>query len=271
MTRSDPPAQRDTARKPKRDRFTSHFQAGARFVAQNGVLKPVAWSTVQVTVLGRERLKDVPKAFVVVANHASHLDTPLIFGALPKKLSRYLAAGAAADYFFDVWWRRGLTALFFNAFPVDRSGRNPRSMSARALLERGIPLLVFPEGTRTKTGDLGTFKPGAAALAASTGSPVVPAAIIGTHLAHPRGSKWPRRGRLPVGVVFGDPMVAQPGETAVDFMQRIKETIAALLAEYSPRILSSKPTPKPTSSKASKPSASSEPARPASPQEGDRR
>src|SRR6187551_3860772 len=117
---------------------------------------------VTVTVLGRENLETVRGPYVAVSNHTSHLDAPLIIGALPRKLSRYVAAGAAADYFFDVWWRRGLTALFFNAFPVDRSGSNPRSVSAKSLLERGVPLLVFPEGTRSKTGEMGRFKPGAA-------------------------------------------------------------------------------------------------------------
>ena len=89
---------------------------------------------------------------------------PLIMGALPRPLARYLAAGAAGDYFFDVWWRRGLTALFFNAFPVDRSGKNPRNVSAKMLLEHDVPVLVFPEGTRSKDGIPGHFKPGAAAL-----------------------------------------------------------------------------------------------------------
>ncbi len=104
-----------------RNRFTSPHQANARFVAQRGLLKGVVWGMLHVTVLGRDQLKGMKRPFVAVANHASHLDAPLIMGALPRPLARYLAAGAAGDYFFDVWWRRGLTALVFNAFPVDRS------------------------------------------------------------------------------------------------------------------------------------------------------
>ncbi|MEZ5190470.1 MAG: lysophospholipid acyltransferase family protein [Schumannella sp.] len=142
-----------------RDRFTSQGQAAARFVAQRGLLKSVVWGVVSVTVIDRDKLSGVRKPFVVVANHSSHLDAPLIMGALPRKLARYLAAGAAGDYFFDVWWRRGLTALFFNAFPVDRSGSNPRNVSAKALLQHGVPVLVFPEGTRSKTGEIGHFNP----------------------------------------------------------------------------------------------------------------
>ncbi|TXK18617.1 1-acyl-sn-glycerol-3-phosphate acyltransferase [Homoserinibacter sp. GY 40078] len=222
----------------RRDRFTSKTQAAARFVAQRGILKPVAWSTVKVTVVGARELRDVPKAFVVVANHSSHLDAPLILGALPRRLARYLAAGAAADYFFDVWWRRGLTALFFNAFPVDRSGSNPRSISARSLLDRGVPLLVFPEGTRSRTGRMGRFKPGAAALAIASAVPCLPVALVGAGIAHPRGSSWPKPGRLPVGVVFGAPMMATAGETAAEFTERLRAEIVRLHDTYAPRILS---------------------------------
>lgn len=226
---------------PRRDRFTSKGQAAARFVAQRMLLKPVAWSTVRVTVVGKKQLRDVPKAFVVIANHSSHLDAPLIMGALPRKQARYLAAGAAADYFFDVWWRRGLTALFFNAFPVDRSGSNPRSVSAKSLLDRGVPLLVFPEGTRSKTGEMGRFKPGAASLAIAAGVPCVPVALVGAGRAHPRGSNWPKPGRLPVGVVFGSPMVARDGETAADFTARVRAEIVRLHDAYAPRILGPSP------------------------------
>lgn len=219
-------------------RFTSRGRAVARFVAQRGLLKPVAWSTVEVEVLGTERLKDVGRSFIVIANHSSHLDAPLIMGSLPRRMARYLAAGAAADYFFDVWWRRSLTGLFFNAFPVDRTGVNPRSVSAKVLLQHGVPLLVFPEGTRSKDYRvLQPFKPGAAALSIATDVPCVPVALVGAGRAHPRGSSWPKPGRLPVGVVYGDPMRANPGETAVQFMERIRAEIERMLAEHSPRIL----------------------------------
>jgi 1-acyl-sn-glycerol-3-phosphate acyltransferase len=230
----------DVAAKRKRDRFDSKGHAAARFVAQHLILKPVVWSLVTVQIIGREKVRKTSGAFVVVANHSSHLDAPLILGSLPRRMSRYLAAGAAADYFFDVWWRRGLTALFFNAFPVDRSGNHPRRVSAKELLQRGVPLLVFPEGTRSKDLKLHAFKPGAAALATTVGVPVLPVALIGAGEAHPRGSSWPKPGRLPVGVVYGEPMMARPGETAAEFMARVKAEIEGLIAEHGPRILTSK-------------------------------
>jgi 1-acyl-sn-glycerol-3-phosphate acyltransferase len=219
-----------------RDRFTSPGLANARFVAQRGILKGLVWAMLHVKIVDRDKLKKVKRPFVVVANHSSHLDAPLIMGALPRPLARYLAAGAAGDYFFDVWWRRGLTALFFNAFPVDRSGNNPRNVSAKTLLEHDVPVLVFPEGTRSKNGIPGHFKPGAAALSSSTGAPILPIAIIGAHESHPRGSKWPTMG-LPVGVVFGSPMTAKPGENPTQFMARVRDQVVAMHDQHSAHIL----------------------------------
>jgi 1-acyl-sn-glycerol-3-phosphate acyltransferase len=236
----DERAEKERSMSAKAKRFTSKSRAAARFVAQRGILVPVAWSTVKVEVLGVKNLKKVGKSFIVIANHSSHLDAPLILGSLPLRMSRYLAAGAAADYFFDVWWRRGLTSLFFNAFPVDRSGVNPRGVSAKVLLQKGVPLTVFPEGTRAKDyRKLGHFKPGAAALASATGVPIVPVALVGAGRAHPRGGKWPKPGRLAVGVVYGEPMYARDGEVPTAFMARVKEQIVAMIAEHGPRILGS--------------------------------
>ncbi|MGN6325683.1 lysophospholipid acyltransferase family protein [Pseudolysinimonas sp.] len=229
----------DAAKKPPRDRFNSKGHAAARFVAQHLLLKPVVWSVVTVQIHGREKLKKTNGAFIVVANHSSHLDAPLILGSLPRKMSRYLAAGAAADYFFDVWWRRGLTALFFNAFPVDRTGNHPRRVSAKELLQRGVPLLVFPEGGRSKDLKMHPFKPGAAALAISVGVPIVPVALVGAGEAHPSGSSWPKPGRLPVGVVFGDPMTPGPDENAVTFMTRVHDVVEGMVEAHGPRILAS--------------------------------
>jgi 1-acyl-sn-glycerol-3-phosphate acyltransferase len=144
-----------------------------------------------------------------------------------------------------VWWRRGLTALFFNAFPVDRSrgrdGTAPRNINAKMLLENDVPVLVFPEGTRSKDGVIGHFKPGAAALSSSTGAPILPIAIIGAHQSHPRGSKWPKSG-LPVGVVFGKPMTANAGENPTEFMVRVRTEVARLYDTNADRILNSKPS-----------------------------
>jgi 1-acyl-sn-glycerol-3-phosphate acyltransferase len=212
-----------------RSRYTSPLQAGARFVAQRGLLKPLIWRLATVTVLGQENLRDLSRPFVVVSNHASHLDAPLIFGALPRRLARYVAAGAAADYFFDVWWRKGLTSLFFNAFPVDRVGLRGRRGLATSLIDDGVPLLLFPEGTRSRTGEMGSFKPGAAALCISRDVPCLPVAIVGAAEAMPYGRNWPIGGRPPVYVTFGKPMRAEDGESVAGFSTRIEKEVRELV------------------------------------------
>lgn len=196
------------------------------------ILKSVVWSLTRVSVVGTERLDGLGGAFIVVANHSSHLDAPLITGALPRRLSRYLAAGAAADYFFDVRWRKWLTALFFNAFPVDRSGRNNGPGMSKQLLALGVPLLIFPQGGRQRTEEIVEFKPGAAALSISTGAPCVPIAIVGASIAMPRGVSWPVRGRKPVAIVFGAPVSATADETPIEFSARLASLVSELHASH---------------------------------------
>lgn len=210
------------------NRFTSPGMATMRFVAQRGLLKPLVWRLTKVTVVGIEHPKKLDPPFIAVANHSSHLDAPLVLGALPRKRARYLAAGAAADYFFDVKWRKWLTALFFNAFPVDRGGTRSRPGISKKLLDHAVPLLIFPEGGRSNDGAMGRFKPGAAALSIATGAPCLPIAIVGAATAMPRGRNWPVPGRTPVTVVFGAPMTAASGESAEEFATRLADEVRRL-------------------------------------------
>ena len=216
------------------DRFTSPGVARVRRVAQRGLLKPLVWRLVRVTTVGEEDIKDLDAPFIVVANHSSHLDAPLVIGALPYRLAQYLAAGAAADYFFDVQWRKWLTTLFFNAFAIERNSEGKRGGSSKALLDRKVPLLIFPEGGRSKTGVMGRFKPGAAALAIATKAPCLPIALVGASAAMPRGVSWPKRGRFPVTVVFGPPMMPESGETADKFSTRLADEVRRLHETVSP-------------------------------------
>ena len=210
-------------------RFRSPWMTVARFVAQRGLLKPVVWSRASVTVSNRELLADLKTPFIAIAHHSSHLDAPLIFGALPWRLAKHLAAGAAADYFFDVKWRTWLTVLFFNAYPVDRQGGGDRPRLSKSLLAAEIPLLLFPEGGRARTGEgIRPFKSGAAALAIASGVPVLPIGLIDAALAMPRDRNWPVGGRVPVSVVFGAPLYANPGESVEDFTRRLQQEVERL-------------------------------------------
>src|SRR5699024_2538287 len=113
--------------------------------------------------------------------------------------------------------KRMFTELIFNAFPVDRTGTGANRGLSKQLLKAGVPLLIFPEGTRSRTGKMGSFKIGAAGLAKAVGVPVVPVALIGAYEAMPRGARWPRRGRPRVVVAVGEPLVAREKEPTSSF------------------------------------------------------
>lgn len=201
----------------------------ARFLAQRALLKPVVWTNTRVTITGQHHLDGLNAPFVAVAHHSSHLDAPLIFGALPWRLARRLAAGAAADYFFDVKWRTWLTVLFFNAFPIDRTGNGGRPRLSKSLLAADVPILIFPEGGRAKTGQgIRKFKPGAAALAMASGVPVLPIGLVDAAVAMPRDRSWPVRGRKPVAVVFGAPLLPEEGENVESFTVRLRSEVERL-------------------------------------------
>ncbi len=202
-----------------------------RSVLQQGVLKPVVWSQTRPVVHGREYLDSVRGPAIFVANHSSHLDTPLILGALPRRISENLAVGAAADYFFDSRTLAAATALLFNAFPVERRGsRRGRSLAAE-LVDDGWSLLLYPEGSRTGDGWRTAFKLGTAQRCAMKRVPAVPIALRGTFAAMPRGQRWPRPGRRRVTIRIGRPLSIGADETVPEFRTRLGRAVATLWAE----------------------------------------
>lgn len=220
-------------------KYRSTARSALRFVLQRVVFRGVIRANLTVSAVVHRRVRTVRGPFVLVANHSSHIDAPMLAQGLPWAQARFLSTGVAADYFFTVWYRRLFVRLLFNAFPVDRGGSRTHAGTSRRLLRAGVPILVFPEGTRQLDGKMSEFKPGAAALAIGVGVPVVPAAIIGAHEAMPKGRSWPKKGRPPVAVVFGEPMVAYLDESAVEFSARIQARVRDLYDEHHDEVLGS--------------------------------
>jgi len=219
---------------PPYDRYHNGLNKAIRGGTQMLMMKPFIWSLVRVEVHGIEHFDILPtdQTFILVANHCSHLDAPLLFGGLPPRLSSRMATGAAADYFFKHWYTAGPISLVFNAFPVERASEQAETVTERQrhglagrLLTEGIPLLIFPEGTRSRAGAMAPFKPGSAALAISHVVPIVPAAIVGAHDAWPAGTQRWKSGRPPIHIVFGVPMYPHPGELASQFSARVQDAV----------------------------------------------
>ncbi|MFN2454522.1 MAG: AMP-binding protein [Pyrinomonadaceae bacterium] len=126
--------------------------------------------------------------FIVAANHASHLDMGLAKMALGLA-GKEMVALAAADYFFDNKYKRAYMDNFTNLVPMERSGSLRQSLRhARSFLDRGYNALIFPEGTRSLTGELAEFKPVIGYLALSSRVGILPVYLQGTYDAMPKGS-----------------------------------------------------------------------------------
>lgn len=181
---------------------------------------------------GVHHLDGLTGPYVLVANHSSHLDAPLLVTQLPWTTTRTLATAAATDYFYRQWWRRTLTSIFFNSYPVAR-GRNRGEDAgwSLALLRCQVPLLIFPEGSRSRNGKMGVFKPGAATLACAFRVPLVPVALAGTSEAMPVGTFWPKRGRPRVRMIIGAPLVPQPRESVRELNARLRLWMQTALNE----------------------------------------
>jgi 1-acyl-sn-glycerol-3-phosphate acyltransferase len=97
-------------------------------------------------------------------------------------------------------------------------------------VERGMPVIIFPEGTRSKDGALGPFKDGAFKLAIETGADVLPLGISGTHEAMPKHS-W-RVGRSRGRLVAGAP-IASAGKTVAQLKAEVRAAVERLVQEAS--------------------------------------
>jgi 1-acyl-sn-glycerol-3-phosphate acyltransferase len=138
---------------------------------------------------------------LIVSNHVSVLDPPLVGGAAPRPL--YFMA--KEELFRIPLFGRLIRSL--NARPVRRDGSDMRALKAAlALLQEGHAILVFPEGTRGTEGQgLREGKPGVGMLAVLSGAPVVPVYVSGSGAALPRGRALPRPAK--VRVAFGPPLI----------------------------------------------------------------
>ncbi len=153
----------------------------------------------------RGRLPAEPP-FVLVANHASHLDVLSLLAPLPGRIRDRVFALAAGDAFFESAASKVFSAFALNALPVWRKKFDPEHFHElrRRLVDEPCAYALFPEGTRSRDGSMGRFKRGVGMLVAGTAVPVYPCRLEGTFRAWPAGRRWPSPGRIRLTV--GEPL-----------------------------------------------------------------
>ena len=186
------------------------------------------------TVIGGERMPRTAP-FVLIANHSSHLDALSLAAALPWKLRQRAFPIAAGDVFFQTNASSFFSALALNALPMWRKRCGTHALDelrARLVGEPAIYIL-FPEGTRTRDGKMGTFKPGLGRIVAGTGVPVVPCYLDGAFRALPPSGRWPKPARLTLRVgeslVFTDAPDERRGW--MEITERLQGAVTALEAD----------------------------------------
>jgi 1-acyl-sn-glycerol-3-phosphate acyltransferase len=177
---------------------------------------------------------------VIIANHVSLLDTLAIRYSLPRSVRARTATVGARDFFVPGPKDRGVKRLLrswscayvVHAYRVCLIGRGDDMgdgiPTINSVLRSGWNLILFPEGTRSRTGHMGRFRMGFAHLAESTGVAVLPVGIRGTDGVMAVGSPLLRHGSVVLRA--GEPTRIHAGESHADFLQRMRMTIAALSA-----------------------------------------
>jgi glycerol-3-phosphate dehydrogenase (NAD(P)+) len=182
--------------------------------ALRAVLVPFFLIYLRMIRVGREQL---PRSgpLLLAANHRSFLD-PFVIGALVRRPVYYMAKRELFEQRWQAWI---LNAL--GAFPVDRGAGDGEAMrTAKEILERGDCVVVFPEGTRVRSGPLGEPHRGVGRLALETGAPVAPVAVIGTEEVRRGWRIRPRRVRLRAGRPLRFPIVSEPSRRLAGGMTR---------------------------------------------------
>lgn len=189
----------------------------------------VVYHRLQIT--GLEHLPVAPP-FILVANHASHLDALVLASPLPARIRDRVFPIAAGDTFFETPATAIFAAFILNALPIWRKNCGPHALHELRdrLVHEPCAYILFPEGTRTRDGRMNRFKPGIGMLVAGTNVPVVPCYLAGCFEAWPPRAKVtrPKRIRVRIGspLSFASASDDRPGWGAI--ASRIEQAVAAL-------------------------------------------
>ncbi|GAA3167388.1 lysophospholipid acyltransferase family protein [Blastococcus jejuensis] len=165
---------------------------------------------------------------IISSNHVSFFDFMFLgLGALPQhRLVRFMAKSGVFEHWFAGPFMRAMQHI-----PVDRKAGAAAFESAVRALKDGEVVGVFPEATISTSFTVKDLKAGAARMAVDAGVPIIPAAVWGGHRIATKGHKVVLRRRVPVTVLLGEPIVAEPGEKAQSLLRRTRAAMETLLDE----------------------------------------
>lgn len=182
---------------------------------------------VECSSFGLEKL-DPQRSYVLVANHASYMDTPAIMGTVPLEFRFFAKKGLFSIPFLGWHLRHAGHLQVVRDDP--RASLKSMAEGAKLIRERGVSVLLFPEGGRSER-QIRSFKEGAAYMAIKAGVPVVPIGLVGTRGALPMHSALVRGGRVELHV--GDP-IETSAMTLHDrgrLTRELQERVAAMIGE----------------------------------------
>jgi 1-acyl-sn-glycerol-3-phosphate acyltransferase len=182
---------------------------------------------VRIIVNNRANL-DPQQPYVFMANHASTIDIWALFLAIPRRV-RMIAKKQLARIPLFGWVMWAGRFIFIDRQNAAAARRSIEEAGRR--IRGGVSVLIFPEGTRTRDGQMGPFKKGGFHLAMDAGVPIVPVALRGTRALMPRGSLRVKSGK--VFVTIGAP-IPTSGLTIDDrpaLIERVRDAIATMAAE----------------------------------------
>lgn len=164
---------------------------------------------------------------IYFANHSSHLDTVLLWAALPPELRATIHPVAALDYWGKGRLRRHIATHVLNAVLVDRTSRHDPLGPLKAALDRGHSLILFPEGTRGSDAAPGPFKGGLYHLSRDYPQvELVPVYLTNLARAFPKGAILPAP--IVCAARFGAPLAQIAGEAKPAFLERARQAVCAL-------------------------------------------
>jgi long-chain acyl-CoA synthetase len=208
------------------------------------IMRPLVWFLAKPRVFASSELDGrIREPILIIANHITAYDGPLVQYALPGRMRRRIAVAMSGEMLDDFRHFRNpengrfslfgpaayyLVTALFNVFPLPRLRDFQRSFAhAGEALDRGFHVLVFPEGARSVSGQLARFRPGIGLLVKQSGTAVLPVAVRGLGELKAQGRGWFRSGAIQLRI--GPLMRFAPETPEAAITDRLHAEVARLL------------------------------------------